>query len=386
MDTSVSGHTLNIYLLHNPEPGLVKLTGFSSCDPFEGIGTPIGTFSQQIVSGQNLAIDLTQVDNPESPIRSVFSDSLTLTLGNQDIITYSSALLELLDYSGSGRSFGFGLYSHGFDCSAMTLQITTGSLTDVSMSQILTYTIGNIYAPQLQFIPDYSIPVGQSLSFTLTGSDEDGDALLAYSADNLPEGASLAGQVFTWTPAQSQEGLWQIEFCVSDGIWIDSQTVTITVEAAPADWNPILYDDFESGMGNWIDGGTNCIRYVGSGYAHQGSGALNLQDNTSTSVATTNFLALAGYAKIKVEFWYKCISMDNKREDFWLQLSADGGKNYTTVEEWNFSDEFVNDRFYQDSVIITGQTLTDRTQIRFRCDAGNKDDDVYIDQITLSAQ
>jgi hypothetical protein len=386
MDSAASSQTLSIYLLHNPDPGLVRLAVDPSLDPFDGYGIPLGLVSQLATPGQDLTVDLAQVNNPQSQIWSVFSNPFTQTLGNLDTITYSSALLELLGYSGSENSFGFGLFSQGFTCSAMTLQITIGSLTDASMPQILTYTIGNIYAPQLQTIPDYSIPTGQTLSFTITGSDEDGDVPLFYSADNLPEGASLAGQVFTWTPSESQQGTWPLVFGVTDGTLIDTQTVTITVLAAPAVWTRILYDDFESGMGNWIDGGTNCMCYVGNTYAYQGSGAMNLQDNTSTSVATTNNLALSEYSRIKVEFWYKCISMDSKTEDFWLQISTNGGSSYTTAKEWNLNDEFINGQFYQDSVIISGCTLTNLTRIRFRCDASDKYDDVYIDQITVSVQ
>jgi hypothetical protein len=386
MDSAASGQTLSIYLLHNPDPGLVTLAGNPSNDPFDGYGIPIGMFSQLTTPGQDLTVDLAQINDPQSPIWSVFSNPFARTLGNQETITYSSALLELLNYSGSENSFGFGLYSQGFTCSAMTLQITVGSLTDASMPQILTYTIGNIHAPQLQTIPDYSIPAGQTLGFTVTGSDEDGSDTLVYSVDNLPEGASLVGQVFTWTPSESQQGTWPLILGVSDGTLTDTQTVTITVQPAPPVWTRILYDEFESGMGNWIDSGTHCMRYVGSSYAYQGSGALNLQDNTSTSVATTNNLALSGYSKIKVDFWYKCISMDSKTEDFWLQISTNGGKSYTTVEEWNLNDEFINGQFYQDSVTISGRTLTNQTRIRFRCDASTKDDDVYIDQITVSVQ
>jgi hypothetical protein len=386
MDSAASGQALSIYLLHNPAPGLVKLAVDPSLDPFDGCGIPLGVVSQLAAPGQDLTVDLAQVNNPQSQIWSVFSNPFTQTLGNLDTITYSSALLELLNYSGSENAFGFGLFSQGFTCSAMTLQITVGSLTDASMPKIFTYTVGNTHAPQLQSIPDCSIPAGQTLCFTITGSDEDGDVPLFYSADNLPEGASLAGQVFTWTPSESQQGTWPLVFGVSDGVWTDTQTVTITVLAAPAVWTWILYDDFESSMGNWLDGGTNCMRYVGNTYTYQGSAALNLQDNTSTSVATTNNLALSGYSSIKVEFWYQCISMDNKTEDFWLQISTNGGASYTTVEEWNLNDEFINGQFYQDSVIITGRTLTNQTRIRFRCDAGDKNDDVYIDQITVSVQ
>jgi hypothetical protein len=385
MDSSVPDPTLNIHLLHNPEPGIVKLTGLSACDPFAGCGTSLGAFSQLPMSGQDLVVDLAQVNDLQSPIWSVFSNPYTQTMGNQDAVTYSSALLELMNYSGSGRSFGFGFYSKGFVCSALTLQITIQSLTDASLPQIITFSTGNLHAPQLQAIPDYTVTAAQILTFAVTGSDGDGDAPLLYWADSLPQGASFQDQQFTWTPTSTQAGTWQILFGISDGQLNGSQAVTITVNA-PSAWNPILYDNFESGMGNWIDGGANCMRYVGSSHAHQGSGALNLQDNSSSSVASTNNLALSGYSAIKVEFWYKCISMDGTSEDFWLQISTNGGSTYTTVEEWNLNDEFINGQFYQDSVTITGHTLTNQTRLRFRCDASAKDDDVYIDQITVSVK
>ena len=159
----------------------------------------------------------------------------------------------------------------------------------------------------------------------------------------------------------------------------------IELGVAPDEWVEIISDDFEAGWGNWNSGGANAIRYTGGTYAHQGSAAIDLQDDTDTSVMTTNNLTLAAYAKVKVDFWYYPNSFDNAAEDFWLQISTDGGSNFTTVEEWNVTDEFVNGNFYPDSVIITGVTLTNNTQLRFRCDASGTADDVYIDQVVVSA-
>ena len=101
---------------------------------------------------------------------------------------------------------------------------------------------------------------------------------------------------------------------------------------------------------------------------------------------STGDLTLSGYSEVRVDFAYYCVSMDSSREDFWLQISTDGGVIYDTVEEWNVKGEFVNDQFYQDSVTIGGYTLTDQTRIRFRCDASGNGDDVYIDDVTVSAR
>ena len=163
-------------------------------------------------------------------------------------------------------------------------------------------------------------------------------------------------------------------------------TITVTVSAPPSTWIEIISDDFESGFGNWVDGGADSKYYSGGTYAYQGNGAINLEDNTDSSVMSTNDLALAGYAEVKVDFAYYAVSMDSSNEDFWLQISTDGGGSYTTVEEWNRDDEFVNNQFYTDSVTITGYPLTDQTRIRFRCDASGGADDVYIDAVVISAR
>jgi hypothetical protein len=85
-------------------------------------------------------------------------------------------------------------------------------------------------APVLQNIPDCSGQEGQALAFTLNASDSDGDPL-EYSAENLPEGATLdAGSgAFSWIPTYTQSGIYSIRFKVSDGIAEAAQTAKITV-------------------------------------------------------------------------------------------------------------------------------------------------------------
>jgi len=67
-------------------------------------------------------------------------------------------------------------------------------------------------------------------------------------------------------------------------------------------------------------------------------------------------------------------------------ISHPTASSFDTVEEWNLGDEFVNGTFYPDSVTIIGYTLTDQTRLRFRCDASGNGDDVYIDEVDVSAQ
>jgi hypothetical protein len=219
-----------------------------------------------------------------------------------------------------------------------------------------------------------------------TASDADSDPL-TYSKVSGPTWLSIATDgSLSGTPSSSDVGAnnWSVQ--VDDGNGgTDTATLNITVTDSSG-WTQVSYNDFESGLGNWVDGGSDCALYSGGTFAPQGSKAVNLQDNTSTSVVSTPNLALSGYSGIKVAFSYYPYSMDNSNEDFLLQISTDGGSHYTTVEEWSLNDEFVNGNVYSDTVTITGYTLTNNTRIRFRCDAGDNNDDVYLDEIEVSAQ
>lgn len=163
-------------------------------------------------------------------------------------------------------------------------------------------------------------------------------------------------------------------------------TSTVTVNTSDTSWTLINSENFETGWGIWVDGGANAFRYTGgSAYAHQGVAALNIQANTNTSVVTTTSLNLAAYNEVKVDFWFKAISMENG-EDFWLQISNNGGASFTTIGSWKQGTDFGNDTFVSKSVTISSMLLTSATKIRFRCDASNSADDIYIDEVVISAR
>ncbi|MDH7444072.1 sulfatase-like hydrolase/transferase [Aquimarina sp. 2201CG14-23] len=149
-------------------------------------------------------------------------------------------------------------------------------------------------------------------------------------------------------------------------------------------YSVINTEGFESGWGIWNDGGSDARRSANdAAYANTGTYCIRLRDNTSTSVMTTDTMDLSAYEELTIDFSYYCRSMDNVNEDFWFQISTDGGANFSTVEEWNLNDEFVNDQRYNDQVIITGP-FTANTQLRFRADASGNSDWVYIDDVVIN--
>jgi endoglucanase len=170
--------------------------------------------------------------------------------------------------------------------------------------------------------------------------------------------------------------------------WFNLDYIEIEGLGETTKWNELSYEDFENGFGQYRDGGTDCMIYSGATFAHQGSNAINLQDNTNTSNATlsnTIDIETPGYQQLKIEFWYYCVSMDNSTEDFWLQYWD--GTEWITLSDYAFNIEFLNNEFHNETIIISESdyNFPSDMKIRFVCDASGDKDDVYIDEIRISA-
>lgn len=145
----------------------------------------------------------------------------------------------------------------------------------------------------------------------------------------------------------------------------------------------INFNDFESGWGIWNDGGSDCRRSSNdASYAWSGVRPVRIRDNTNSSTTTTDNLNLTAYDELTVEFYFYSRSMENG-EDFWLQISTNGGGSYSTVAAYAQGTSFSNNAFYVDQVVIPGP-FTSNTRIRFRNDASTNSDWIYLDDITIS--
>lgn len=110
----------------------------------------------------------------------------------------------------------------------ITFRVSDGALND---SETITITVNDVNrAPTLSAIGDKVVPEGQTLSFSVVGSDADSDTL-TYSSAGLPEGASFDAQTgqFSWTPGYDSTESYDLTFRVSDGSSSASEQMTINV-------------------------------------------------------------------------------------------------------------------------------------------------------------
>lgn len=142
-------------------------------------------------------------------------------------------------------------------------------------------------------------------------------------------------------------------------------------------------NDFEGGWGIWNDGGSDCARVASTTYANSGSYSIRVRDNSGVSSSTTtDDLDLSGYSELTINFSFYANSMENG-EDFWLQISTDGGSSYTTIGDWNRGVEFENGQSINETVVYAG-VFSSNTRLRFRCDASGNNDQIYLDDITIT--
>jgi Metallo-peptidase family M12/Secretion system C-terminal sorting domain len=157
---------------------------------------------------------------------------------------------------------------------------------------------------------------------------------------------------------------------------------TVGTGVIPCTPSQLLKESFETGLGIWIDGGIDCERRLGAATATDGSYAIRLRDNTTTSNITSNNLNLSGYSNITVSFGYLA-NFFEPTEGFWLQISLNGGVTWTTLVDLNAGTEFQNNQKKTHSITATLPFST-ATKLRFVADASDDDDVVYIDNFNLT--
>ena len=141
-------------------------------------------------------------------------------------------------------------------------------------------------------------------------------------------------------------------------------------------------NNFDTNIGIWVDGGTDCLRTNNATYANSPAYSMQLRDNTTTSVMSTTNQNFTSYEELTVFFAFYAVSFE-AGEDFWVQISTNGGSTYTTIGDFNAGTQFTNGVHKTASVVIPGP-FTSTTRVRFRADASDDGDQIYIDDVRIT--
>jgi hypothetical protein len=220
---------LSVYLLPDNTDGFYGLPQQADIpnDIFSSFGLSLGEFDPNAVRNGNLQIQLNQVSNTVSndpclgvPLPFQFADGSRTTL--------APAVLQFMDRLGSSPSIALGFNSKGFSFDSLSLLVICRAYTGPAGGKVFFSNSGNLHPPVFEPVPEMTALEGQEIDFTLEANDADNDTLFYYAL-NLPTGAVLSGNQFTWTPSWTQAGVYCPRFIVSDGKTSDYLDVYLTV-------------------------------------------------------------------------------------------------------------------------------------------------------------
>ena len=280
--------------------------------------------------------------------------------------------------------------------------------TSTAQNPSRTYTAGGTYTVALtvsnaagsntQTRTGYiTVTTGSAPTASFTGTPTSGTAPLAVTFTDASSGSPTS---WSWTfgdggtsTAQSPShsyaaaGTYTVALTATNAFGSNTLTRTgyITVTSSGGTWQTITYDTFESGMGTYTDGGADMSRYTGSTYSYGAVASADIQDNsgTSSSFYHTASYNVSAYVDLQVDFYFRSVSMETG-EDFFVEYF--NGSSWLIVADLNAGSNFTNTGFYHATISIPKATYAYPTnaKLRFRCDASNDSDDVYIDEIRFS--
>jgi len=162
----------------------------------------------------------------------IFDYPFNFQLADSSDVSYSSSLLELIDYAGNSTPFGIGFdpnIADDFSFRGISLQLTVNSFEGEPDQSLLTFSYGDINrAPVLESLVSQTVAENEELSFVVRAEDPDGDDI-EYRVRRLPYGAEFENGNFSWRPGYDQAGLYSVFFAARDGLAIDSTSVLIQV-------------------------------------------------------------------------------------------------------------------------------------------------------------
>ncbi|MDA8792707.1 putative Ig domain-containing protein, partial [Bacteriovoracaceae bacterium] len=159
--------------------------------------------------------------------------SISATDPDGDLITYSALSLPAgASFDPMTQTFS---WIPGYDQEgsySVTFQAADNGIPSLMDDEVVSISVSNTNrAPILAAIGSQTVNENESLEFNLSATDPDGNAI-SYSAQNMPAGATLVGNVFSFTPGYDQAGQYDVTFIASDDgspSLDDQEIVSITV-------------------------------------------------------------------------------------------------------------------------------------------------------------
>ncbi|UII25515.1 fibronectin type III domain-containing protein [Fulvivirga maritima] len=222
-DTGLEGNTTYFYKIKAINSNSSsEFAGPASATTEDYPSTPSAPDNLVATAASNNTINLTWEDNATNETGFEVYRTTSSTGQNYTLIATTEA--EISTYS-DNQLFGNNTYYY------RVRAIGPGSNSDYS-NQASATTSNSV--PTLSTILNRSVQYGTSLNLAIEANDPDGDALTFNFTNPLPSFTSFSDNGYgigelTLSPLEADQGVYNLELTVSDGIDSDTQTFTITV-------------------------------------------------------------------------------------------------------------------------------------------------------------
>ncbi|MEH6536949.1 MAG: immunoglobulin-like domain-containing protein [Psychroserpens sp.] len=206
----------------------------------------------------------------------------------------------------------------------------------------------------------------------------------ATATDNL-DGNLTSSIAITGTVNTNTAGTYLVNYNVSDAAGNAATEVTRTVNVNTVVTDVVLNQGFfESGWDGWLDGGSDCARRSDGSRSYEGNYSIRIRDNSGTgSAMTLSNVDITSFSQVEVDFYFYVQSMENN-EDFWLRYY--NGSSWSTVATWTRGVNINNNTFYNATITLNAAqyAFVANSGFRFQNDASGNNDQIFIDQVTIT--
>ena len=216
--------------------------GYDAAGTYSGIGLTVTDGAA--TSTETIGITVTQTDRPPEfsaipPLggqeERLLQFTLVATDPDGDAVIYAPAapLPQGSAFDGSnGRFTWTPTYDQSGDYTLSFTARDAAGLFDTLQVQV---DIADVNRPPSLSFTSHRVVLGDTLQFTIGGSDPDSGDTLTFSASGLPDGAMLdsATGAFSWTPGPGQIGTYPITVSVTDGKSVVSRGLELAVDPQP---------------------------------------------------------------------------------------------------------------------------------------------------------
>lgn len=250
------------------------------------------------------------------------------------------------------------------------------------------------YPPQVAIAtPVSEAVVSGEVLVSASSSDDNGVVEVEFSIDGVVTAVDTTSPYqFLWDTTEAVNGLHFITATARDtGGQAASSTIVVTVDNQTPDPDPepdpdptpttLLFESFESGFGDWTQGGQGDWRVRG-GNTTDGSQSAQVDGRATDAQLVSPTVSLTGYTNATVSFDWLIDNSFDSGEYLAFDVSFNGGATWQEEARLrgNVDSENV---WFSPSFDVSGQSSV---RLRFRGTMSSSNEDAYVDAVQIVAE